>query len=94
MKRFLICILVTSWFFAGVAIFADENLPTDPRTGGGPNLELLKPAGELLSGRAWLMVEGLDPGVKTKPGWDPLTKLERGTLDGNGLGSGGGTDSS
>ncbi|MBN1685905.1 MAG: exo-alpha-sialidase [Spirochaetales bacterium] len=91
MKRFVTFIMLA----AGVAacLFADQNLPTDPRISGAPNLDLLRPAREFLSGRPWLIVEGLDPALNTKPGWDALTRLERGTLDGTGLGSGGGTGS-
>lgn len=95
MKRFNIILLLTVFFLTGLtsALLADENLPTDPRSGGGLNLDLLRPSHDYLSGRAWLMVEGIDPGLNTKPGWDPLTKLERGTLDGSGLGSSGGSGS-
>ena len=75
-------------------VAADEKAPKEPKISAGPDLELLKPAHEYLSGRPWLIAEGLDPALKTKPGWDPVTQLERGTLDGNGLGSGGGSGSS
>ncbi len=35
--------------------------------------DLLAPMGPLLSGRPWLMTEGLDPGTGEMPGTDPLT---------------------
>jgi hypothetical protein len=72
---------------------ADDSTPIDPKISIGPNLDLLRPAREFLSGRPWLIAEGIDPALKSKPGWDALTDLQRGTLDGDGLGSGGGSGS-
>ena len=43
---------------------------------GATMTNLLAPVKELLSGRAWLMAEGLDPGLLRRPGWDPLTRLD------------------
>lgn len=39
--------------------------------------DLLGPIGPLLSGRPWLMTEGLDPGLAQLPGADPLTRLDQ-----------------
>ena len=38
-------------------------------------IDLLGPIGPFLSGRPWLMTEGLDPGASQLPGLDPLTRL-------------------
>jgi hypothetical protein len=46
---------------------------------GAAAIDLLSPAGPMLSGRAWLMTEGLDPGQGTMPTLDPLTGLDLGT---------------
>jgi hypothetical protein len=45
-------------------------------------IDLLKPAGELLSGRPWLLTEGLDPSLLRRPGSDPLTRLDWEQLQG------------
>jgi hypothetical protein len=36
----------------------------------------------MLSGRTWLLIEGIDPGLKTRPDWDPLTRLDWRSLNG------------
>ncbi len=42
----------------------------------GPEVvDLLEPTKNVLSGRSWLLVEGIDPGLTQRPGWDPLTRL-------------------
>jgi len=48
-----------------------------PLLGAAPT-DVLRPVGPLLSGRPWLMTEGLDPGQAQLPGQDPLTRLEGG----------------
>ncbi len=56
---------------------ADVSLPTEPKAGPvGSNVDLLEPIKQLLSGRAWLITEGVDPGLRRKPGADPLTRLD------------------
>jgi len=50
-----------------------------------PNLALLGPMKEVLTGRTWLLAEGLDPGLSTKPEWDPLTRLNWRGLETSGL---------
>ena len=77
-----------------IGAYADVNLPTEARANTGPNLDLLDPMKNFLSGRPWLITEGLDPGLAGKPGWDVLTRQERGVLNGNGLGSGAASGSS
>jgi hypothetical protein len=54
------------------------DIPTEPeRPRPGENaIDLLTPARDLLSGRAWLMIEGLDPGLMRRAGWDPLTRMD------------------
>jgi hypothetical protein len=39
----------------------------------------------MLSGRAWLILEGLDPGLRRRPGWSTLTRMDWQKLD---IGSG------
>jgi hypothetical protein len=41
----------------------------------GSSTALLAPVGRTLSGRTWLLTEGLDPGLRRRPGSDPLTRL-------------------
>ena len=86
MKRNLVIGIVLLFVIFGAV--ADVDLPTEAKTETGPTMDLLDPIHDYLSGRPWLLAEGLDPGLASKPGWDPLTRQERGTLSGNGLGSG------
>ena len=71
-KYLLLLLLILSTSLSAVA---DTNLPTEPKRNSAPDLGLLDPIKDTLSGRAWLMAEGLDPGLKSRPGWDPLTRL-------------------
>lgn len=41
-----------------------------------PRHNLLAPIKDLLSGRAWLVLEGIDPALQRRPGWDLLTRLD------------------
>ena len=41
--------------------------------------DLLGPAGQVLSGQAWLMAEGLDPGQGGMPAFDPYTGTDLGS---------------
>jgi hypothetical protein len=43
---------------------------------GDPGMALLQPMKEYLSGRAWMMAEGIDPGLRQRPGSDTLTRLD------------------
>jgi hypothetical protein len=79
---------VLALFLTAVLAKADTKLPVDPKRSSGPNLNLLDPVKTHLSGRPWLMIEGIDPGLARRPGWDPLTRL-----DWRQLGSGGMTGS-
>lgn len=47
-------------------------------------IDLLSPIGPLLSGRPWLMTQGMDPGFARMPGEDPLTGLDWRSLGGSG----------
>lgn len=62
------------------AALAQERIviPTSPeRPKEGPGVvNLLAPVKDVLSGRPWLMAEGLDPGLLTRPEWGPLTRLD------------------
>ncbi len=56
---------------------ADIKLPTEPTRGAfGSVTDLLSPVKNILSGRPWLMLEGIDPGLRRRPGWDTLTRLD------------------
>ena len=67
---------------------AAEAGPVSPDAPGAIDLrtaepiDLLRPMGPLLSGRPWLMTEGLDPGLLQRPGWDTLTRLDWQSLPG------------
>jgi hypothetical protein len=52
---------------------------------------LLAPAGPVLSGRPWLMTEGMDPSLAQMPGWDPLTRLDWQSLGEGGFSSSAGS---
>jgi hypothetical protein len=49
--------------------------PTVPST-GQQAINLITPIKDLLSGRPWLMAEGIDPGLQVRPGASPLTRLD------------------
>jgi hypothetical protein len=74
---FLVCLL------AGIgAVYADVNLPTSPKKGPvGTITDLLAPVKNMLSGRPWLMLEGIDPGLRRKPEWSSLTGLDWSSLN-------------
>jgi len=78
----LITGLLLATIVTGVAIAQDADRGVEIRKGaGGPNLALLDPMKNVLSGRTWLMIEGLDPGLSRRPGWDPLTRMDWRALD-------------
>ena len=56
-------------------------IPTVPKRPGSANqmVDLLAPTKSVLSGRSWLMAEGLDPGLQRRPGWNPLTRMDLGS---------------
>ena len=56
----------------------EVRIPTAPeRPGPGQQpVDLLAPIKDQLTGRAWLLAEGLDPGLDRRPGWDPLTRMD------------------
>jgi hypothetical protein len=43
---------------------AEVTLPTQPTKNEGPNLQLMKPIEDFVSGRTWLMINGKDPGLQ------------------------------
>lgn len=55
---------------------------------GPPNIGLLEPMKDVLSGRPWLILEGLDPGLNSVPGWDELTRMDWRSIGGDGGGAG------
>jgi hypothetical protein len=62
--------------------------PSAP-TGASHAINLITPIKDLLSGRPWLMAEGIDPGLQMRPGHDALRGLDWQSL-GGGMGAGGG----
>ncbi len=75
MKRSIVCGLIILLLSSMVAL-GDTSLPTAAKRSRGIDLGLLDPVRNMLSGRAWLMTEGLDPGLRRRPGWDTLTRLD------------------
>jgi hypothetical protein len=59
--------------------YAQVDVETDPPGQpyvGQEVVDLLAPVGQYLSGRPWLLTEGLDPGLVSRPGWDTLTRMD------------------
>ena len=56
-------------------------IPTVPKRPGSANqmVDLLAPTKSVLSGRSWLIAEGIDPGLQRRPGWNPLTRMDFGS---------------
>jgi hypothetical protein len=54
--------------------------PARPSDANAP--DMLAPVGPMLSGRPWLLTEGLDPVLLRRPGTDMLTRLDWRSLDG------------
>jgi hypothetical protein len=46
------------------------------RAAGDLDLRFMEPIKEYVSGRTWMMLEGYDPGLTERPGWDPLTRMD------------------
>lgn len=65
-------------------------VPTPPSAGANV-INLLDPIKDVLSGRAWLMAEGLDPGLAQRPGASPLTRLDWQSLGAGATAASGGT---
>jgi hypothetical protein len=61
----------------------DVRIPTTPErpNAAAEAVNMIEPIKEQLSGRAWLMAEGIDPGLQRRPGWDPLTRMDWRALD-------------
>jgi hypothetical protein len=76
--------LLLSATLAGPALAAGPvEVRSAPQRPSSDNaIDLLKPAGHLLSGRPWLLTEGLDPSLMRRPGWDTLTRLDWEQLQG------------
>ena len=66
---------------------AEIRIPTQPTMSGmGSMTDLISPIKHLLSGRAWMIVEGIDPGLMKRPDWDTLTRLDWRSIGGTGSG--------
>lgn len=50
---------------------------------GEPSTALLEPIKDMLSGRTWLMAEGIDMGLRERPGTDLLTRLDWRSIGGS-----------
>ena len=72
--------LATSTTLPALAQVEVDTNPPGPPQEGPQVVDLLAPAGELLSGRPWLLTEGLDPSLAARPGWHPLTRMDWGSL--------------
>ncbi len=77
-KRSLLMVTALVASLWGTSAAAQVDVESEPeRPGPGPEVvDLLAPVGHLLSGRPWLLTEGLDPGLATRPGWDALTRMD------------------
>lgn len=64
----------------GEAIWPQGSLPT----GGTNSPNSLGAISDVVGGRAWLISEGLDPGLQERPGRDPLTRLNWSAIGGTG----------
>ena len=85
--RGVLTCLVLAFGFAGAQDKIELPLaPTKPQEGPDA-VNLLEPAKDMLSGRPWLMSEGLDPGLLARPGWGPLTRLDWQAVGGGGMGA-------
>jgi hypothetical protein len=59
------------------AAAADIKIKTSPKKpSSSPDMNLIDPIKNMLSGRAWLIAEGIDPGLRRRPGWDTLTRMD------------------
>jgi len=76
----LLVILFFTFLSDKESLWADIRLPTEPKKQGFA-MDFLDPIKTVLSGRPWLISEGLDPGLKQRPGWDTLTRLDWSKLE-------------
>lgn len=71
--------ILAALLLLGTALAHDEiRIPTSPAVphAAGTAIDLLTPIKDLLSGRPWLIAEGLDPGLRERPSASPLTRLD------------------
>jgi len=74
----LACLVLTICLVLGVSSAKSNiEIPTAPvkRPDSGQAINLLAPIKNMLSGRAWLLVEGIDPGLSRRPGTNTLTRM-------------------
>ena len=70
-------LLVGALLLTPMVGFGDIEVPTKPSKDiGPPNLDLMENFKHVLSGRPWLIAEGIDPGIRTRPEWSALTRLD------------------
>jgi hypothetical protein len=77
-QRFLYPLAAVLVMLSGAWAQNSVSFPLAPKRpeGGQAAVDLLYPVREFLSGRPWLMAEGIDPGLQERPGWDPLTRMD------------------
>ena len=73
----LLLALATALMLGATAAQHAIEIPNSPqRPDSGQAVNLLAPIKNMLSGRAWLLVEGIDPGLQRRPGTNLLTRMD------------------
>ena len=80
-RTVLIAVAAALMLGAAGNAFSDVTLKTTPSKKPESSYDLLDPLKNMLTGRAWLMLEGIDPGLRRRPGWDTLTRMDWQKLD-------------
>ncbi len=84
---FKTAILLMALFVAGAVALAKDGQtkwPGGVRMQGTGSVDSLGAISDVVGGRAWLISEGVDPGLQERPGWDPLTRLNWSSIGGSG----------
>ncbi len=67
----------------GAALAGAQSRVPEPRQPTDRSVHLLRsmtPAKDFMSGRAWLTLEGIDPGLYIRPGYNTLTRMDFGAI--------------
>lgn len=73
MKILRIALSIATLSFFAATIYGDTDLPTQPEQPSKTRITVEKPETDMLSGRPWLISEGLDPATFEKPDTDGRT---------------------